>query len=69
MTNYLTAQGDTLDWICWKFYGQQSGAVELVLDANPGLGDQGPVYPAGLELVLPDLPQPASEVQPLRLWG
>lgn len=69
MTNYLTAQGDTLDWICWKFYGQQSGAVELVLDANPGLGDQGPVYPAGLGLVLPELPQPASEVQPLRLWG
>lgn len=68
-TNYRTSQGDTLDWICWKFYGQQSGAVELVLDANPGLGDQGPIYPAGLVLVLPELPQPASEVQPLRLWG
>lgn len=68
-TLYRTSQGDTLDWICWKFYGQQSGAVELVLDANPSLGDRGPIYDAGLEITLPELVQPPSEVQPLRLWG
>ena len=69
MTDYVTSQGDTLDWICWKFYEQQSGAVELVLEANPSLAALGEIYPAGVRLVLPDLPKPASEVQPLRLWG
>lgn len=68
-TTYTTSQGDTIDFICWKFYGQQSGAVELVLVANPGLADLGPVIPANTTITLPDLPQPASEVQPIRLWG
>lgn len=68
-TTYKTEQDDTLDFICWKFYGQQSGAVERVLDANPGLADLGPVIPANTTITLPDLPQPATEVQPIRLWG
>ena len=68
-SEYLTGEGDTVDFICWKFYGQQSGAVELVLEANRDLADRGPLLPAGLRLVLPDLPRPATEVQPLRLWG
>lgn len=68
-SEYLTREGDTVDYICWKFYGQQSGAVELVLDANRALADRGPLLPAGLTIVLPDLPKPAIDVQPLRLWG
>lgn len=68
-TEYLTSDGDTLDFICWKFYGQQSGAVELVLEANRDIADRGPLLPAGLKVILPDMPKPATEVQPLRLWG
>lgn len=68
-TTYKSSQGDTLDYICWRFYGQQSGAVEAVLVANPGLADLGPVIPANTMITLPDLQQPASEVQPIRLWG
>ena len=68
-TAYRSSQGDTLDYICWKFYGQQSGAVEAVLLANPGLADLGAVLPENTALTLPDLPEPASEVQPIRLWG
>lgn len=68
-TTYKTSHGETLDYICWKFYGQQAGAVELVLVENPGLADLGPVIPANTTITLPDLPQPASEVQPIRLWG
>lgn len=68
-TVYRTSQGDTLDYICWKYYRQQSGAVERVLDANPGLSDLGPVLPINTTITLPDLPKPASEVQPIRLWG
>lgn len=68
MNTYLTSQGDTLDYICWKYYGQQSGAVELVLEANPGLADLGEVLPLNTQIILPDLPEPATEVQPIRLW-
>jgi phage tail protein X len=68
-TTYKTSQGDTLDYVCWKHYGQQSGAVEAVLLANPGLADLGEVLPTDTEVFLPDLAQPATELQPIRLWG
>lgn len=64
---YICRDGDTLDWICWKRYGRQAGAVEAVLEANAGLGDRGPVYSAGFKIVLPDLPAAATETV-IRLW-
>lgn len=67
-TQYLTRDGDMLDDLCWRHYGRQSGAVEAVLDANPGLSEQGPVYPAGLTLTLPELAPIASPTTPARLW-
>lgn len=57
-----------LDEICHRFYGQQSGAVEAVLAANRDLADLGPVFDAGVTIILPELSQPESEAQPLRLW-
>lgn len=68
MTTYQTKDGDTLDWICWKHYSQQSGAVERVLEANPLLADQPVSLPAGLILVLPDLPAPEAE-EVVRFWS
>lgn len=66
---YLTSEGDSLDFICWKFYdGQQSGAVEAVLEANPNLSDMGLILPANVQITLPDLAEPAKEQQPIRLW-
>lgn len=69
MATYKTSQGDTLDYICWKHYGQQSGAVEAVLLANPGLADLGPVLPINTTITLPVLTQPARKAQPIRLWS
>lgn len=66
-TIYRTRRGDMLDQICWRHYGQQSGAVERVLEANPGLADRGPVLPEGLEVTLPDA-APAPARTPIRLW-
>lgn len=63
---YRTLAGDVLDWICWRYYGRQSGAVEAVLAANVGLAERGAVYPAGVVIALPELPAPVS--QPTRLW-
>lgn len=68
-TTYYTSQGDTLDYICWKFYGQQSGAVEAVLASNPGLSDLGPVLAANTRIELPQLTPATPDVQPIRLWG
>lgn len=68
-TTYKASQGDTLDLICWRHYGEQSGAVEAVLLANPGLADLGEVIQLNTVITLPDLALPAVEVQPIRLWG
>lgn len=57
-----------LDRICWEYYGHQAGAVEAVLEANPGLGDQGTVFTAGKEIILPDLEPAASDTSTVKLW-
>ncbi len=66
---YQTRDGDSLDRICWKHYGRQSGAVEIVLEANrhQDLSSYGPVLPAGLIIDLPDLPA-APPGATISLW-
>ena len=44
----IAAQGDTVDSLCWQYYGRTAGVTEAVLDANPGLADLGPVIPTAL---------------------
>lgn len=67
MLTYRTKDGDMLDWICSKHYGRTSGAVEAVLEANPGLADMGPIYEAGTLILLPELP--AAELSAaVKLW-
>jgi phage tail protein X len=67
MLTYRTKDGDMLDWICAKHYGRTSGAVEAVLEANPGLADLGPVYEAGTLIQLPILPATESAAT-VKLW-
>lgn len=40
MAKYLTKDDDMLDAICAKHYGRTAGAVEAVLEANPGLANK-----------------------------
>ena len=63
---YQCKEGDVLDWICWKQYERQSQAVEAVLEANPGLADQGPKLAAGQLITLPDLDEPELDI--VRIW-
>lgn len=44
-----------VDEICHRHYGRSRGAVEQVLEANPGLAGYGPILPAGVEIALPDI--------------
>ncbi len=65
---YRTKDGDVLDDIVHRFYGDTSnGIVELVLEANRGLADHGPVLPAGLLVSLPERPVTATNSL-TRLW-
>lgn len=60
-------QGDTVDLICWRHYGRTAGVTEAVLEANPGIADNAPFLPMGLEIILPDAaPQQRQEV--IQLW-
>ena len=68
MQKYRTKDGDTLDAICWAHYGQQAGAVEDVLEANPGLAQVGTIFSAGVLIELPSRNAPSQTIQPVRLW-
>lgn len=51
-------QGDTLELLCWRVYGEQmlaSNVVEQALLLNQGLADLGAVLPAGQLITLPVL--------------
>lgn len=67
-TTYRTSDGDTVDSIAWKYYGNQTNRiVETVLAANPGLADYGTELPANIEIVLPEIDNTATATG-TRLW-
>ncbi len=68
MTSVRAQQGDTVDAICWRFYGRTSGVTEAVLEANPGLAEQGPVLPMGQIVNMPDVAEPDTQQQSVNLW-
>ena len=63
-----TLEGDALDDLVAQHYGvgSVSGALSAVLAANPGLAARGPILPAGVKIVFPDLAPADAGV--LRLW-
>lgn len=66
-TNVRAIQGDTVDAICWRFYGRTAGVTEAVLEANPGLADLGAQIPQGTLVAMPAVaPQPQR--QTVNLW-
>lgn len=68
MAAVIASQGDTVDAICWRYYGRTAGVTELVLEANPGLADLGPILPHGTQVTLPDAAPQAEQRQVLNLW-
>ncbi len=68
MATYITREGDTADYITWKYYGyQDKQTVEQVLAANPGLADRGPILPAGITVELPTLATTTTTTG-VKLW-
>ena len=67
MTLYVTRDGDVIDQVCRTHYGPRAGALEAVLRENPGLARRGVMLPSGIEIKLPDLPNPGT-IPVVRLW-
>ncbi len=67
MSRYTTKQGDMLDQVCADQLGDVAH-LAAVLEANPGLAALGPVYPAGVVIILPDVATPV-QTGTIRLWG
>lgn len=63
---YRSKEGDTLDEICYHYYGKTNGAVEQVLIANPGLASLGAILPLGTIITLPDIQ--TVEIEQIDLW-
>lgn len=69
MLTYKTRAGDVVDEIAWRQYGLVNAAIlRQMFAANPGLADRGAVLPAGLDIALPDIDQPATVTQGVALW-
>ena len=67
---YRTIQGDTVDRIAWKQYGNQNpGTVEEELRLNPALSDYDDILPAGLLVVLPEKTVESRPVKSVNLWN
>jgi phage tail protein X len=67
-SQYTTNQGEILDVICSKAYGDESGFVEAVLDANVGLAMRGLKLPPRTVLQLPDVEVQLTAVPVVKLW-
>ncbi|MEQ9721144.1 tail protein X [Yersinia alsatica] len=63
----LAQQYDTVDALCWRYYGRTEGVTEKVLAANPGLSDIGPFLPHGHPVEMPEVTA-AITAQTLQLW-
>lgn len=68
MKTVYAIQNDTVDAICWRYYGRSSGVVEAVLEANPSLSDFGPFIPMGTAIKLPDIQTQQNKTPTIQLW-
>ncbi|MGR2709555.1 phage tail protein [Pseudomonas sp. IB20] len=68
-TSIRTNQNETVDALCWRFYGRTAGVTETVLEANPGLADHGPILPQGLVVNMPEAQTSAPQRQMVQLWN
>ena len=63
MAGYTTIQGDMWDTIALKVYGSEAHAGYLMANNWPLLDHF--VFPAGVEVSTPDLPEEGDTIQPV----
>lgn len=68
MAKYSTKDGDTLDEIAYRYYGNTNNlVVENIIEANFNITNYGPILPAGVLIELPEVEQ-STEKQKVKLW-
>ena len=68
MAQYLTKDGDTIDEIAYRYYGNtKNQVVERILEANFRLADYAPILPTGVLIELPEV-QPLIVKKQVKLW-
>ncbi|MDQ0422276.1 phage tail protein X [Peteryoungia aggregata LMG 23059] len=65
---YVTEDGDMVDQIARRYYGEHKDKAELLYSANRGLADQDIHLPAGLVIRLPAVTQEETPTSFKRLW-
>ena len=63
---YTTKDGETLDYICWKYYGKTT-VVEQVLQVNRHLAKLDAVLPGGVKITLPTIEE-SEDTKKIKLW-
>lgn len=65
MTKYVTKDGDRVDLLVFKFYGD-TRYIQLFLETNPGIAKDD-FLEAGITLYFPD--KPVEIIEEKRLWN
>ena len=64
----ITHQHDSPDLLCRLEYGDESRFLEVVLAANRGLADLGPILPMNNTVILPGSNLPDPEIPVVTLY-
>lgn len=68
MSVLIAQEGDTLDHLIYRHYGETAGLVEQVLELNPQLGNM-PILPMGQIVNMPDQIASVIVKDTLQLWS
>ena len=68
MATHLTQGTETIESICFPFYGSSLGYTEVVLDANSDLALQPAILPPGLRITLPEPARVTARQPTIQLW-
>lgn len=63
----MAQQHETVEMICYRYYGKTAGVTEAVMNANPGIADVGVFLPYGYPLEMPDTVAPVAQ-DTVQLW-
>lgn len=61
-------QGESLDALVWRVLGRTSGAVEAVMEANPGIAAQAAALPEGRLVTIPVAAAAPPRAALIQLW-
>lgn len=67
MDQYRTKQNEMVDAICQKIFGDESGFVEAMFEANPGLAALPDPLPIGTVINIPET-QVVNTQKVIALW-